>query len=124
MQPLILQNTLFTPASIETLSSMPIENSVHSALTELLIKFQDIKKFASEIHTEIHLVKPMLKILGFTYESKPKFFEDHVKDPDVALFPSEDTRAKSSKLWGTKEYYDNVLCILVLKRYGRNLHEG
>lgn len=124
MQPLILQNTLFTPSGLETLSSMPIENSAYSALTELLTKFQDIKKFASEIHTEIHLVKPMLKILGFTYESKPKFFEDHVKDPDVALFPSEDIRVKSSKLWGTKEYYDNVLSILVLKRYGRNLHEG
>lgn len=124
MQPLILQNTLFTPATIETLSSMPIESGVYPSLTELLTKFQDIKKFASEIHTEIHLVKPMLKMLGFTYESKPKFFEDHVKDPDVALFSSEDVRAKSSKLWGMKEYYDNVLSILVLKRYGRNLHEG
>ncbi len=124
MQPLILQNTLFTPSGIETLSSMPIENNIYLSLTELLTKFQDIRKFASEIHTEIHLVKPMLKILGFTYESKPKFFEDHVKDPDVALFPSEDIRVKSSKLWGMKEYYDNVLSILVLKRYGRNLHEG
>ncbi|HQP55695.1 MAG TPA: hypothetical protein PLN83_06270, partial [Syntrophorhabdus sp.] len=89
-----------------------------------MTKFQDIKKFASEIHTEIHLVKPMLKLLGFTYESKPKFFEDHVKGPDVALFYSEDFRVKSSKLWGTREYYDNTLGILVLKRYGRNLHEG
>jgi hypothetical protein len=124
MQPLVLQNTLFTPSGIETLSSMPIETDVYPSLTELLTKFQDIKKFASEIHTEIHLVKPMLKLLGFTYESKPKFFENHVKDPDVALFPSEDDRVKSSKLWGTKEYYDNVLSILVLKRYGRNLHEG
>jgi hypothetical protein len=103
---------------------MPIESDVYSSLAELLTKFQDIKKFASEIHTEIHLVKPMLKMLGFTYESKPKFFEHHVKDPDVALFPSEDDRLKSSKLWGTKEYYDYVLSILVLKRYGRNLHEG
>ena len=103
---------------------MPIESDVYPSLVELLTKFQDIKKFASEIHTEIHLVKPMLKMLGFTYESKPKFFENHVKDPDVALFSSEDDRVKSSKLWGTREYYDNVLSILVLKRYGRNLHEG
>jgi len=124
MQPLILQNTLCTPSSIETLSSAPIDGEVYSSLTGLLTKFQDIKKFASEIHTEIHLVKPMLKLLGFTYESKPKFFEDHVKGPDVALFYSEDFRVKSSKLWGTREYYDNTLGILVLKRYGRNLHEG
>lgn len=124
MQPLILQNTLFTPSGIDTLTSMPIESNIYPSLFELLTKFQDIKKFASEIHTEIHLVKPILKLLGFTYESKPKFFENHVKDPDVALFPSEDDRVKGSKLWGTKEYYDNVLSILVLKRYGRNLHEG
>jgi len=124
MQSLILQNTLFTPSAIDTLSSMPVESEIYPAFTDLLTKFQDIKKFASEIHTEIHLVKPMLKMLGYTYESKPKFFEDHVKDPDVALFPSEDERIKSSRLWGTREYYDHVLSILVLKRYGRNLHEG
>jgi len=124
MQTLILQNTLFTPAGIDTLSSRTIESDVYKALLDLITKFQDIKKFASEIHTEIHLVKPMLKLLGFTYESKPKFFENHVKDPDVALFKSEDDRVKSSKLWGTREYYDNALGILVLKRYGRNLHEG
>lgn len=124
MQNYVLQNTLFTPSGIETLSSMPIGSDVYSALIDLITKFQDIKKFASEIHTEIHLVKPILKMLGYTYESKPKFFENHVKDPDVALFQSEDERVKSSKLWGTKEYYDNVLSILVLKRYGRNLHEG
>jgi hypothetical protein len=124
MQTFVLQNTLVTPSGIDTLSSMPIEGDLYPSLVELLTKFQDIKKFASEIHTEIHLVKPMLKMLGFTYESKPKFFEDHVKDPDVALFPSEDDRVRTSKLWGTREYYDNVLSILVLKRYGRNLHEG
>ncbi len=65
---------------------MPIESGVYPSLTELLTKFQDIKKFASEIHTEIHLVKPMLKMLGFTYESKPKFFEDHVKRPRCSPF--------------------------------------
>ena len=45
-------------------------------LLEILTKFQDIKKFASEIHTETHLIKPILKILGYAYESKPKFFEE------------------------------------------------
>ncbi len=121
---MILQNTLVTPSGIEKLSSMPVEGNIYPALVDLITKFQDIKKFASEIHTEIHLVKPILKMLDFTYESKPKFFENHVKDPDVALFQSEDDRVKSSKLWGTREYYDNALSILVLKRYGRNLHEG
>ena len=124
MDPFILRNTLLPPAGIEQLSSLPIEEHIYPTLTELQTKFQDIKKFASEIHTEIHLVKPILKLLGYTYESKPKFFEDHVKDPDVALFVSEDIRTKSSKLWGTAAYYNNTLGILVLKRYGRNLHEG
>lgn len=124
MDPFILRNTLLPPAGIEYLLSLSVEKHIGPALGELLTKFQDIKKFASEIHTEIHLVKPILKILGYTYESKPKFFEDHVKDPDVALFASEEIRASSSKLWGTAPYYANTLGILVLKRYGRNLHEG
>jgi hypothetical protein len=124
MQPFILKNTLLSPSGIEKVSSMPIDAEIYPSLAELLARFQDIKKFASEIHTEIHLVKPMLKMLGYTYESKPKFFEDHVKDPDVALFASEDERTNSSKLWGTPDYYEQTLGILVLKRYGRNLHEG
>jgi len=124
MHPSILRNTLLSPSSIEKISSTPVGSDVLSALTELLVNFQDIKKFASEIHTEIHLVKPMLKLLGYTYESKPKFFEDNVKDPDVALFASEDDRVHSSPLWGTPEYYSNTQGILMLKRYGRNLHEG
>lgn len=124
MDPFVLRNTLLPPEGIDHLSSLPIENHIYPALTEILAKFQDIKKFASEIHTEIHLVKPILKLLGYTYESKPKFFEDNVKDPDVALFASEDIRTSSSKLWGTPPYYANTLGILVLKRYGRNLHEG
>ncbi|HBA55577.1 MAG TPA: hypothetical protein DCZ04_14285, partial [Syntrophorhabdus aromaticivorans] len=124
MHPTILRNTLLAPSSIEKILSAPISDDVLPALTGLLTNFQDIKKFASEIHTEIHLVKPMLKLLGHTYESKPKFFEDHVKDPDVALFASEDDRVKSSPLWGTAGYYGNTLGILMLKRYGRNLHEG
>ncbi|OPX94217.1 MAG: hypothetical protein A4E58_02652 [Syntrophorhabdus sp. PtaB.Bin006] len=124
MHPSILRNTLLSPSSIEKISSTPIGDNILPALTELLANFQDIKKFASEIHTEIHLVKPMLKLLGYTYESKPKFFEDNVKDPDVALFASEDDRVNSSPLWGTPEYYGNTQGILMLKRYGRNLHEG
>jgi hypothetical protein len=124
MHPSILRNTLLSPFSIGKISSAPLGNDVLPALAELLANFQDIKKFASEIHTEIHLVKPMLKLLGYTYESKPKFFEDHVKDPDVALFASEDNRVNSSPLWGTADYYNNTVGILMLKRYGRNLHEG
>ena len=66
----------------------------------------------------------MLKLLGYAYESKPKFFEEQIKGPDVALFSSEDERVKNSSLWGTREYYSNTLGVLLLKRYGRNLEEG
>ena len=124
MSSCILRNTLLAEQSVDTILSLPVNEGLHTSLVELLTKFQDIRKFASEIHTEIHLVKPILKNLGFVYESKPKFFEERIKDPDVALFVSEDERVKTSQLWGTKEYYSNTLGIVVLKRYGRNLHEG
>ena len=103
---------------------MPHEEELYTALQEILAKFQEIKAFASEIHTETHLIKPMLKLLGYAYESKPKFFEEQIKGPDVALFSSDEERVKNSSLWGTQEYYSNTLGILLLKRYGRNLEEG
>ena len=31
---------------------------------------------------------------------------------------------RTSQLWGTREYYINTLGMVLLKRYGRNLHEG
>jgi hypothetical protein len=124
MSSCILRSTLLSEHSVDTILSLPEDESLYASLLELLTKFQDIKKFASEIHTEIHLVKPVLKNLGYVYESKPKFFEERIKDPDVALFASEEERVKNSQLWGTKEYYGNTLGIVVLKRYGRNLHEG
>lgn len=124
MHPSILRNTLVSESSIEKILSLPREDSIYAFLLEILTKFQDIKDFASEIHTETNLIKPVLKNLGYAYESKPKFFEEYVKSPDVALFTSEEERIKGSRLWGTVEYYNNVLGILLLKRYGRNLQEG
>ena len=124
MHPSISRNTLFSQASIEEILRLPGEEGLYTSISEILIKFQDIKKFASEIHTETHLIKPILKIFGYAYESKPKFFEEHVKGPDVVMFTSEEGRAKSSQLWESREYYNNALCILLLKRYGRNLQEG
>jgi hypothetical protein len=124
MHPSILRNTLVSESSIEKILSLPREDSIYASLLEILTKFQGIKDFASEIHTETNLIKPVLKNLGYAYESKPKFFEEYVKSPDVALFTSEEERIKGSRLWGTSEYYNNVLGILLLKRYGRNLQEG
>lgn len=120
----IARNTLFSSSAIQKICALPAEDSIHTSLLEILTKFQDIKKFASEIHTEIHVVKPILKILGLSYESKPKFFEEHIKEPDAVLFTSEEERFKSSRLWGTVDYYAKALGILLLKRYGRNLQEG
>lgn len=124
MQPTIVRNTLISRQGLDHLLSLPQEDIVYVSLLEILAKFQDIKKFASEIHTEIHLIKPVLKILGYAYESKPKYFDERVKDPDVALFESEEKRESASRLWGTKEYYSNTLGVLILKRFGRNLEEG
>jgi hypothetical protein len=120
----IVRNSLFSSSAINKIRALPAEDSICASLLEILTKFQDIKKFASEIHTEIHVVKPILKILGLSYESKPKFFEEHIKEPDAVLFSSEEERFKSSQLWGTVDYYAKALGILLLKRYGRNLQEG
>lgn len=124
MSDCILRNTLLSEHSLETVLSLPVNQGLYASLLDHMTRFQEIKKFASEIHTEIHLVKPILKGLGFIYESKPKFYEEHVKDPDVALYVSEEERVNNSPLWGTREYYGNTLGIVLLKRYGRNLHEG
>lgn len=86
--------------------------------------FRKIRDFGSEIHTENSLIKPILKLLSFPYESKPRFFEGGVKDPDYALFSDEDEKRKAEAFWGQRAYYDHVLALLVLKRYGRNLWEG
>ncbi len=124
MQPTIVRNTLISRQGLKALLSLPEEDIVYVSLLEILTKFQDIKKFASEIHTEIHLIKPILKILGYAYESKPKYFDEHIKGPDVALFTSEEQRERTSQLWGTPEYYSQTLGVLILKRFGRNLEEG
>ncbi len=121
---MIPRNTLISQAGINKILLMSHEEEVYTLLREILVRFQAIKTFASEIHTETHLIKPMLKLLGYAYESKPKFFEEHIKGPDTALFSSDEERVKSSSLWGTQEYYSNTLGILLLKRYGRNLEEG
>ncbi len=86
MQATIVRNSLISRQGIDKLLDLPQDDLVYVSLLEILTRFQDIKKFASEIHTEIHLIKPILKILGFAYESKPKYFDDHIKGPDVALF--------------------------------------
>jgi len=124
MHPSILRNTLISEAGVRRILSLPGETNIYLSLSAILTNFENIKKFASEIHTEIHLIKPILKIFGYAYESKPKFYEDSIKGPDVALFTAEENRVATSPLWGTKEYYDNALGILLLKRYGRTLSKG
>jgi uncharacterized protein YlzI (FlbEa/FlbD family) len=124
MHPSILRNTLVSPSGIDKILSLPEDNKAYASFSDILFKFQDIKKFASEIHTEIHLVKPVLKILGYSYESKPKFFDDSVKNPDVALFTDEQKKSNASQFWGTKEYFDKTIGFLQLKRYGRSLNKG
>jgi hypothetical protein len=120
----ILRNTLLSGKSIGKILSMPAQESICASLWDVLSKFQDMKKFASEIHTETHLIKPILKMFGYAYESKPKFFEENIKGPDVALFSTESKKVAASSLWGTKPYYENALGILILKRYGRSLDKG
>jgi len=124
MQTTIVRNSLLSPEGVQKLLKLPRNDLVYVSLLEILTKFEDIKKFASEIHTEIHLIKPILKILGFTYESKPKYFDNHIKGPDAALFLDESVRDRTSSLWGTPEYYANTLGVLLLKRFGRKLDEG
>jgi hypothetical protein len=120
----LLKNTLLSRPFVQRISALPREESASAALIEIVTHFEEMRPFASEIHTELHLVKPILKVLGYAFESKPRFFEEQVKAPDFALFRSEEERVQSSPLWGTKSYYEQVLAVLLVKRYGRNLEEG
>jgi hypothetical protein len=124
MQRSIVRNTLLSPVYIEKLIALPSEDAACAALKDILARFHQTKAFASEIQTETQLVRPALKILGYSVEPKPKFFEDHVKGPDFALFCSEEERLVNSKRWGTREFYRNAAAVLSVKRYGRNLGEG
>jgi hypothetical protein len=120
----LLRNTLLSSLYVERIGALPRQGEICSALLDIVNQFEQMKAFASEIHTELHLVKPILKVLGFAFESKPKFFEEQIKNADFALFRSEGERVRSSPLWGRREYYENVLGLLTVKRYGRNLEEG
>jgi hypothetical protein len=120
----LLKNTLLSPLYIDRISMLPRQEATCASLVEIVTQFQQMKAFASEIHTELQLVKPLLKILGYAVESKPKFFEEQIKDPDFALFGSEEQRIRSSRSWGTRAYYNDALAVMLVKRYGRNLREG
>jgi len=124
MPAVLLKNTLLSRPFIQRIALLAREEAASSALVDIVTHFEKMRAFASEIHTELHLVKPILKVLGYTFESKPQFFEEGIKGPDFALFKSEEERLKSSPLWGTKPYYEQVLAVLLVKRYGRNLEEG
>ncbi|MEO0249685.1 MAG: hypothetical protein ABIN58_09170, partial [candidate division WOR-3 bacterium] len=120
----IVRNTLLSPAYTEKMLSLPRMHGAYATLLDILDRFRGMRDSASEIQTELHLVKPILKVLGYSVESKPKFFEDHVKGPDFALFCTEQDRLALSNRWGTKDFFRNVVAVLSVKRYGRNLAEG
>jgi hypothetical protein len=120
----VVRNTLLPPGFIEKILSLPRPDEAISLLHENLARFQQIKDFASEIQTDKQLIRPMLKALGYSFEAKPRFFEDHIKEPDYALFTDEEGRLQASHLWGTDRYFANALALMAAKRYGRNLEEG
>ena len=124
MVPQFVRNTLLSGALTERLLALPRDPQVCSALSTIVRNFEQSRASASEIQTELNLVKPILKELGYVFESKPQFFEEKIAPPDFALFRSEEDRAGRAPYWGTKQYYEGVLAVLLVKRYGRNLLEG
>jgi hypothetical protein len=124
MHPFVVRNTLISPKAIEDCLALPRNEAGVTALSDVLSRFQEMKGFASEIHTETNLIRPILKLLGYAYESKPKFFEARAKGPDAALFSSEEEMTGGAAFWGTEQYFQRALGLLVLKRYGRTLTEG
>ena len=119
----IVRNTLFSPRTIEALGELEAGLEAE-AVFKIFDEFKGLREFGTEIHTENSFVKPILRLLGFPYESKPRFFEPGIKDPDYALFATEGERKKAGAFWGQSAYYDYVLALVLLKRYGRNLWEG
>ena len=118
------RNTLLSATLTERLLALPRKAEACAALSGIMQNFEHMRARASEIQTETSLVKPILKVLGYVFESKPKFFEEKMLPPDFALFRSEEDRTGSAPHWGTKQYYDRALAVLLVKRYGRNLQEG
>jgi hypothetical protein len=124
MVPRFARNTLISGALTERLLALPRNAEACAALSGIMQNFEKMRASASEIQTETSLVKPILRVLGYVFESKPKFFEEKILPPDFALFRSEEERAGSAPHWGTKQYYERALAVLLVKRYGRNLQEG
>jgi hypothetical protein len=124
MVPRLVRNTLVSGALAERLLALPRRAGECAALSAIVQDFEGMRARASEIQTETSLVKPILRVLGYVFESKPKFFEEKMLPPDFALFRSEEERAGGAPYWGTKEYYARALAVLLVKRYGRNLQEG
>lgn len=120
----VVRNTLLPPGFVDKTLSLPRPYDTVSVLLENLLRFQQIKDFASEIQTEKQLVRPMLKALGYAFEARPRFFEDHIKEPDFALFATEEDRLHASRSWGSDRYFTDALALMSAKRYGRNLDEG
>jgi hypothetical protein len=120
----VVCNTLLPVNFSEKVLSLPRPHESIRLVLENLIKFQQIKDFASEIQTDKQLVRPLLKALGYIFEVKPRFFEDHVKEPDFALFAGEEERVQASHWWGSERYFTDTLALMSAKRYGRSLDEG
>lgn len=120
----VVRNTLLPVNFADKVLSLPRSDESIQLVLESLTKFQQIKDFASEIQTDKQLVRPILKALGYTFEVKPRFFEDHVKEPDFALFITEEERVQASHWWGSDRYFADTLALMSAKRYGRNLDEG
>lgn len=120
----VVRNTLLPPGFDDKILLLPRPYDTVSVLLETLLKFQRIKDFASEIQTEKQLVRPILKALGYVFEAKPRFFEDHVKEPDFALFVTEEDRLHASRSWGSDRYFTDALALMSARRYGRSLEEG
>ena len=52
MHSIVARNTLISAAGLNKIILMPHEEELYTSLRTLLTKFQEIKTFASEIHTE------------------------------------------------------------------------
>ena len=85
MPAVFLKNTLFSRPFIQRLALLARMEAPRAALVDIVTRFEKMRTFASEMQTEIHLVKPILKALGYAFESKPQFFEERIKGPDFAL---------------------------------------
>jgi type I restriction-modification system DNA methylase subunit len=119
---------LFSHASLEEhLPKLPEwqipEDKLKAAMEKLQSLFQQALPPTSEAALEEELIRPILgEVLGFSYLVQPSaaVFKTH-RQPDYALYASEDEKQAAKAFDGQKRLFENALAVADAKAWDINL---